>query len=77
MTVAQDNLDIPAADDSDDRGKFEGVQTPFRRFLSDFCESKLAVLGFFVIVAIISSASGKTYSYPFSMELVREPRPAL
>lgn len=52
MTVAQDNLDIPAADDSDDRDKFEGVQTPFRRFLSDFCESKLAVLGFFVIVAI-------------------------
>ena len=52
MTVAQDNLDIPAADDSDDRDKFEGVQTPFRRFLSDFCESKLAVLGFFVIMAI-------------------------
>lgn len=52
MTVAQENLDIAAAGDSDDRDKFEGVQTPFRRFLSDFCESKLAVLGFIVISLI-------------------------
>jgi hypothetical protein len=26
---------------------YEGVQTPLRRFLSDFCEAKLAVIGFF------------------------------
>ena len=53
MTVAQENLDVVAAPvGSDDSSKFEGVETPFRRFLSDYCESKLAVAGFFVIVAI-------------------------
>jgi peptide/nickel transport system permease protein len=51
MTVAQENLEIVPRG-ADDAAKFEGVQTPFRRFLSDFCESKLAVLGFVVIVAI-------------------------
>lgn len=29
----------------------------------------------FVIVAIINAASGKAYAYPFSMELVKPPRP--
>jgi peptide/nickel transport system permease protein len=52
MTVAQDNMDVAVAAHGDDRDKFEGVQTPFRRFLSDYCESKLAVIGFFVISAI-------------------------
>ena len=36
-----------------DAQEFEGLQTPFKRFLSDFCESKLAVLGFLVIVGIV------------------------
>ena len=31
---------------------YEGVQTPLRRFLSDFCEAKLAVVGFFTIIII-------------------------
>ena len=36
-----------------DAQEFEGLRTPFKRFLSDFCESKLAVLGFLVIVCIV------------------------
>ena len=31
---------------------YEGAQTPLRRFLSDFCEAKLAVVGFFTIIII-------------------------
>ncbi|MBH69454.1 MAG: peptide ABC transporter permease [Rhodospirillaceae bacterium] len=40
--------------DTDEAGHTEcdAVESPFRRFLSDFCESKLAVLGFVVIVSI-------------------------
>ncbi|MGH6915829.1 MAG: ABC transporter permease, partial [Geminicoccales bacterium] len=30
-----------------------GDQTPFRRFLSDFAESKVAVAGFFTFLAIV------------------------
>ena len=53
MTAAQENLDVAAASvDSRDSSNFEGVETPFRRFISDYCESKLAVIGFFVIVII-------------------------
>jgi len=79
MTVAQDNLDIPAATDSDDRDKFEGVQTPFRRFLSDFCESKLAVLGFIVIslitlVAIFAPLLAPTDPYDLASVSIMDSR---
>lgn len=33
-----------------------GVQTPFQRFLSDYRESKLAVISFYVVVAIMFTA---------------------
>ena len=50
MTTTDQNI----TDDQEGNLKqFEGVDTPFRRFLSDFCESRLAVLGFIVIMGII------------------------
>ena len=45
MTTVENNME------SEEKG-YEGVQTPLRRFLSDFCEAKLAVVGFFTILAI-------------------------
>lgn len=36
--------------------KADRVETPFQRFVSQFAESKLAVVGFFVITAIILAA---------------------
>ena len=45
MTTVENNIE------SEEKG-YEGVQTPLRRFLSDFCEAKLAVVGFFTILAI-------------------------
>ena len=50
MTTTDQNI---AEDQEGNLKRFEGVDTPFRRFLSDFCESRLAVMGFIVI------ASGK------------------
>ena len=50
MTTTDQNI----TDDQEGNLKqFEGVDTPFRRFLSDFCESRLAVLGSIVIMSII------------------------
>jgi len=46
MSTVQENLPSVAP-----AGRVR-VDTPFRRFLSDFCESKLAVGGFFVIMVI-------------------------
>ncbi|MEM7652751.1 MAG: ABC transporter permease [Pseudomonadota bacterium] len=34
----------------------KAVQTPFRRFVSDFCESKVALLGLFVFVLVVLAA---------------------
>ena len=45
MTTIENNME------PEEKG-YEGVQTPLRRFLSDFCEAKLAVVGFFTIFAI-------------------------
>ena len=45
MTTVENNME------SEEKG-YEGVQTPLRRVLSDFCEAKLAVVGFFTILAI-------------------------
>ena len=50
MTTTDQNI---AEDQEGNLKQFEGVDTPFRRFLSDFCESRLAVMGFIVIVGII------------------------
>ena len=36
--------------------KADRVETPFQRFVSQFCESRLAVVGFVVMVAIILAA---------------------
>ena len=30
----------------------ESVQTPYRRFLEDFCENKIAVISFVVVVVV-------------------------
>ena len=50
MTTTDQNI---TEDNKQDALEFEGLQTPFKRFLSDFCESKLAVLGFLVIMGIV------------------------
>ena len=34
----------------------ESIQTPFRRFLEDFCENKIAVVSFVVVVAVVMIA---------------------
>ncbi|HIA41914.1 MAG TPA: ABC transporter permease, partial [Gammaproteobacteria bacterium] len=34
----------------------DGIQTPFRSFLSDFCENKIAVISFVVVVVVIMIA---------------------
>ena len=50
MTTTDQNI----TDDQEGNLKqFEGVDTTFRRFLSDFFESRLAVLGSIVIMSII------------------------
>ena len=43
----------------EEAGDAAQVQTPFRRFLSDFCESRLAVAGFsgFMVVVFVAVAS--------------------
>lgn len=40
------------------------TQTPLRRFVSDFCESKLAIVGFFVLCAIIFVALAAPWISP-------------
>ncbi len=55
MTAVHEKVDI-AVDVADVLSSGSDVETPFRRFLSDFCESKLAVLGFLVIAAITAVA---------------------
>ena len=57
MTAINETTDVAALSDPGggqgaESERYEGVQTPFRRFLTDFCEAKLAVVGFFVISAI-------------------------
>ena len=40
------------------------VQTPFRRFLSDFCESRLAVAGFFGFLVVVFVAVASPWISP-------------
>jgi peptide/nickel transport system permease protein len=53
MTALQENLEGATAPvGAPESQKYEGVDTPLRRFIVDFCEAKLALAGFFVIAAI-------------------------
>ena len=51
MTIIENNPEL-MAEDRNDEENYEGAQTPLRRFLSDFCEARLAVFGFFIILVI-------------------------
>ena len=80
MIVKQENMEFrsPSIDQNDSR-KFEGVETPFRRLLSDYCESKLAVVGFLVIaiitiVAVLAPALAPTNPYDLSTVSIMDSR---
>jgi peptide/nickel transport system permease protein len=47
------NGNIPDSGEQDSAAINVKAETPFQRFLSDYCESKLAVVSFFVVVAIV------------------------
>ena len=51
MTTIENNREVCETGTSGE-DSYEGAQTPLRRFLSDFCEARLAVLGFFIILVI-------------------------
>ena len=65
MSAVPDKVSLPA---SAVRGR---VDSPFRRFLRDFCESKLAVGGFFVILTIAILALFAPWFAPTDPTLVR------
>ena len=59
MTALQDESNIAAGALAGRHGESDAavdVEAPFRRFLADFCESNVAVLGFLVIAAITAMA---------------------
>ena len=49
---------------SEGAGDAAEVQTPFRRFLSDFCESRLAVAGFFGFLVVVFVAVASPWISP-------------
>ena len=47
------NADLTSTGKPDKAVKAAVVETPFQRFVSDFCESKLAVVSFYAVLAIL------------------------
>lgn len=83
MTAVQENMDAVAISETSetagDAGNYEGTQTPFRRFLSDFCEAKLAVVGFVIIsmitvVAILAPVLAPTNPYDLATVSIMDSR---
>ena len=51
MTIIDNNSKFQEEDIINDE-RYEGAETPLKRFLSDFCEARLAVVGFCIISLI-------------------------